>query len=462
MAKKTIAENISAFENERAAKAARMTAIMEEAGEEGVTLTPELEEEYDGLETEVKKIDDHLVRLHRLEETTKAAAVAVKGNGHSEGADSRGGVDIRPGAVISVRRNLPPGIPFARFAMAVARSRGNLMQAVEIAKNNERWHDTPEVVEVLRSAVAAGTTTDAAWALPLVPYTQMAGEFIEWLRPLTIVGRIPGLRRVPFNISLPRQTAGGTVNWVGQTAPKPLTSYAFETVTLRFTKMAGITVLSDELVRFSNPAAEALVRDQLGQDIVQFMDEQFIDPSVTVSANVSPASITNGAPTSAASGTTADALRTDLKTALASFAGANIPASGLVWVLRSNQAASLAMLTNTLGQPEFPSITTDGGRLFGFEVVVSDSVPINDVVLLKPSEILLADDGQVTIDISREASLQMDNAPDNPPTASTNMVSMFQTNSVAIRAERYVNWLRRRTEAVYVITGADYGTVSST
>jgi hypothetical protein len=34
-------------------------------------------------------------------------------------------------------------------------------------------------------------------------------------------------------------------------------------------------------------------------------------------------------------------------------------------------------------------------------------------------DILLADDGQVTIDASREASLQMDTAPDSPPTAST-------------------------------------------
>lgn len=260
---------------------------------------------------------------------------------------------------------------------------------------------------------------------------------------------------------MPRQTGAGTVNWVGQMAPKPVTSYAFETVNLRFTKMAAISVLSDELVRFSNPAAEALVRDQLARDLVQFLDEQFIDPSVAVSANVSPASVTNGAPTSAASGTTADALRTDLKTALASFAGANIPASGLVWIMRSNQAASLAMLTNTLGMPEFPSITTDGGRLFGFEVIVSDSVPINDVVLLKPSEILLADDGNVTIDISREASLQMDNAPDNPAVATTVLTSLWQHNAVGIRVERYVNYLRRRTEAVYVITGADYGTVSS-
>jgi hypothetical protein len=34
---------------------------------------------------------------------------------------------------------------------------------------------------------------------------------------------------------------------------------------------------------------------------------------------------------------------------------------------------------------------------------------------------------------------------------------MFQTNSVAIRAERWINWKRRRTAAVAVISGVNYG-----
>ncbi|EOW7679792.1 hypothetical protein, partial [Escherichia coli] len=40
------------------------------------------------------------------------------------------------------------------------------------------------------------------------------------------------------------------------------------------------------------------------------------------------------------------------------------------------------------------------------------------------------------------------------------LVSMFQTGSVAIRAERWINWRRRRTAAVAVITGVNYGSAS--
>jgi len=53
----------------------------------------------------------------------------------------------------------------------------------------------------------------------------------------------------------------------------------------------------------------------------------------------------------------------------------------------------------------------------------------------------------------------MDSAPTQDsvtPTASTG-VSMFQTNSVALRAERYINWQKRRAAAVAYITGVNWG-----
>src|SRR5207342_507590 len=110
----------------------------------------------------------------------------------------------------------------------------------------------------------------------------------------------PGLRNVPFNVNVPSQTAGGTIQWVGELKPKPVSAMAFAMETLGFAKVASIVVLSQELVRFSNPSAERLVRDSLVKDIAAFLDGQFINPAVALVAGVNPASITNGAPTAAA------------------------------------------------------------------------------------------------------------------------------------------------------------------
>lgn len=451
---KTIQEQITAFEATRQAKSARMTELMTTAGEKGETLDEAQEQEYDGLEREVKSIDAHLTRLNALEEANKKAAQPVNGSDPKKAAESRGGV-------ISVKSNLPPGTAFTRYAMALAASRGSRFEAAEYAKKWER--DTPEVAMVLKAAVDAGTTTDATWAAPLVVYQNIASEFIELLRPATIIGRIPGLRRVPFNIQMPSQTSGSTVGWVGQGKPKPVGELAFSSLSLGMAKAAGIVVLAEELVRSSSPSAEAIVRADLIAAIAQFLDLQFIDPAVAAVANVSPASITNGATVVDATGTTAAAFRADVKTAFATFTGANISLGGLVWIMTESQALAFSMIQNALGQPEYPGITATGGTLFGIPVIASENVPAEGgspagerIILVKASEILLADDGGVTLDVSREASVQMNTAPDDPATASTVMVSLWQNNLVGLRAERFINWARRRTEAVVVIEGAVY------
>lgn len=456
-----ISEQIKSFEASRAAKAARLEEIMAKAAEEGRTLDEAESEEYDGLQTEVKSVDGHLVRLRDLEkaQASKAKPVeAEKVNSYAKGAD------FRDNAVIRVERNLPKGTAFTRYAIALARSKGNLMQAQEIAKG---WEDsTPEVATVLKAAVAAGTTTDPAWAGPLVEYQNMASEFIELLRPQTIIGRIQGLRRVPFNIKMPGQTSGSSVNWVGEGAPKPVSALAFDTTTLRFTKAAGIVVLTDELVRFSNPSAEAIVQGDLIASMTQFLDRDFVDPAKAEVADVSPASITNGVTPIQASGTTADALKADVRALYAAFLAENMTPAGSVWIMTPTMAMTIGMMQNALGQPEFPGIDMNGGTFFGLPVVVSENIPRQvavegppaipageRIILAKASEILLADDGGVTIDVSREASLQMDNAP---AAGAQSLVSLWQNNMVALRAERFINWKRRRLQAVGYINSANY------
>jgi hypothetical protein len=63
--------------------------------------------------------------------------------------------------------------------------------------------------------------------------------------------------------------------------------------------------------------------------------------------------------------------------------------------------------------------------------------------------------------MSREATLEMDSAPTAsavpPADATGSLVSMFQNNMVAIRAERTINWMKRRPEAVVLLTGVNWG-----
>jgi HK97 family phage major capsid protein/HK97 family phage prohead protease len=436
----TLAERLKALAKKRAEHLARQKALMDGADADGGrTLNTDEAKEYDQLDAELKALDSHETRLKEQQAIEAKTAVPVSG-----GPASHSPVIVTP--------NVAKGTAFTRFAIALMRAKGNTMQAAEIAKE---WKDsTPEVELVLKAAVAAGTTTDPAWAGPLVPYQNMAGEFIELLRPATIVGRIQNFRRVPFNVNIPGQTTGSSVGWVGEGKPSPVSALAFDTTSLGSSKVGGIVVMTEELVRYSSPSAESLVQQDMIATISQFLDGQFIDPAKAAGANgVSPASITNGIAAIPASGTDAAAVRVDVKAAFDAFIAANLSVAGAVWIMSESTALALSMMQNALAQPEFPGLSMAGGTFFGLPAILSKTAG-NMMILVNASEILLADDGGVTLDVSREASVEMDSAPAG---GATQLVSLWQNGFIAMKAERFINWKRRRASGVQYISSVNYG-----
>ena len=431
----TAQEQVTQFENSRAAKVARMAAIMAAATD--ATLADDKRDEYDGLALDVKGLDEHLTRARELERLMGQTAARVPGT-------------TAPGRlpVVSVKSNLAPGTAFVRAAMAILATKGRY-EAIEYAKRWER--ETPDVVTYLKAAVAAGNTTDPAWAGPLAVAQNVSDEFIELLRPATILGKIQGLRRVPFNASVPVQTAGGSYGWVGQGLAKPVTSLAFGTAKLEISKAAGIVVLTEELVRTSSPAAEDIVRADMIAGIAAFLDQQFIDPAVAYLANVHPASITNGITGTASAGNA----YTDLLTLLQKFATGNVPLKGATLIMSESNALAMAFQTDKGGGRLFPNVSATGGSAEGISVVTSNAAGSN-VILLSPPAVLYADDGGVTIDVSKDASVQMDSAPVSPADATTVLVSLWQNNLVGLRAERFINWKRAINAGVALVTGAAY------
>ena len=430
-------EQVTQFENSRAAKVARLQSIMGSATD--ATLPPDLRTEYDDISLEVKAIDEHLTRARDLERLMSAQARPVNGSP---------AIVSSPSPVVSVKATAEPGITWTRAMKSLLQAKGDSYRAMEYAK---AYRD-PNVDLIIKAAVAPGTTTDPAWAGALVTVSNLTNEFIALARAATILGKVPGLRKVPFNTSIPIVTGGGTYKWVGQGKAKPVGKMTFGSTSLGMAKAAGIIVLTEELVRSSEPSAETIVRDEMIRGMAAYLDQQFTDPTVAAVADVSPASITNGAPTAASS----DDPGSDLGMIMAHFSTAQLPLSGLTIIMSEVNAAAMGMTKNALGTSEFPSVGISGGTANGVTIVASNTVG-DKVIALAPNYVLYADDGQVTIDVSREATLQMNDAPVSPADPATTVwTSLFQDNLVALRAERYINWKRAVTPAVYYLTGAAY------
>lgn len=449
------AEQIAAFEQKRAALVAANTEIMEKAAAEGATLDAEQQEAFDGNADDVKAIDDHLKRLRTMEKAAGEAAKPVTGQTEKDGTQSR------VPAQVKTQPKLDAGIAVARIARskAVAAVKGLTQKEAAAALYGE---DSETYGFFTKTAVAPALTTSPGWAGNLVgDETSVFADFVEFLRPQTIIGRfgadgIPGLRTVGFRMPLIGQSSGGDGYWVGEGQAKPLTKFDFTRTTLEPLKVANIAVASKEVLEYSSPSADAIIRDSLVAALRQRLDIDFIDPTKTAVSGVSPASITNGVTPIPSSGSDADAVRADIRAAFAGFIAANnAPTSG-VWLMSSTTALSLSLMSNPLGQPEFTGISMAGGTLFGLPVLVSEHIG-DYVVLVNASDIYIGDEGGFSVDFSREASLQMDDAPDNPETAATVLVSLWQRNLVGFLAERTINWAKRRASSVQVISDVAWG-----
>jgi len=458
-------EQITSFENKRAASAERKLAIMAAAHGEGRTLNETEETEYDGLESEIQAIDKHLVRLKALEQSEIQAATHVPA-APANAQDAATEAPARSG-IISVKANVAPGVGFARMAIAMAATGGNRQAAAAFYASKRNWMDqTPSGHKILNAAIPAADTTTSGWASEIAYPDNLPGEFIEYLRPRTILGQMTTLRRVPFNVRMGSLTGGTSGYWVGQGSPIPVSKGTTGSLSLGITKAAGIAAFDKELMRLSSPSVEILVRDDLAKAVIQVVDDSFINPNNGGVANITPASVLYGVTPVTPTGVTAAALQVDIASLFAAAIAANLDTAGATLVMSRTTALKLSLMLTANGTYQFPGMTINGGVLNGIPVVVSDNTVITGspqfgqmIVLVFPSEILLADDGGVEIDISDQTALQMLDNPTNTSTGSTTattMVSMYQTESVAVKAVRYINWVKRRSAAAAFIQAANY------
>ncbi len=461
---KTIAEQIRDLEATRAARAARMTEVVQKSLDEGRSTDEAEQEEFDTLDAEIKQIDGDLVRLKRLESLAVQKGRTIESPDGSDPAQS-GSQQRAAGPTIIVKSadkdETFKGQNYTRMVIAKALAH---MQGIggqhpaEIAA--ARWGKTnPLLVQVIKAGVAGGGSGSGEWGAELVQAdTRYTGDFIEYLYGKTLFDRLP-LRNVPANVAIKGQDGAATGYWVGESKAIPVTTGDFSTVSLTPLKVAALAVISNELMRDSSPSAEMLVRDALVQASAQRVDTTFLS-TTAASAGVSPAGLLNGVAGHNSHGSTADGVIADFKQLTAIFQSYK-NASDLVVVTTPDLAVSLGLMLTALGQPQFPGVGQDGGTLLGRPVFTGDNVPASAFIMLKPSDIWRIGDSGVQVSISNVATIEQDSSPtgasDTPTAASATLMSMFQTESTAIKVVRSINFQKRRSHAVQYIDNADYG-----
>lgn len=462
-----ISEQIAALLKKRGQNVDALKALAEKVAGEARTMNAEEGDEFDRLNAENATIDKDVARLKPLETALAATAQPVSQARSVElPAGTVATPQATPGVSVKQEPKLEPGIGYARLVKVKMAARLTGEPALVMAR--KMYGEQSEVFGILTKAneVVAGTTLSSNWAYDLVSQEGAAvAAFLEYLRPATILGKfgvgaVPNLTRLDFYTPYVIETGGGAAYWVGEGKPKPLTAFDYDRSTLTPLKIANIAVLTEENIKHSSPNSDMIVRNALVKAISAGLDVAFVDPTNNGSANVKPAAITYQAETVASTGDDADDIRLDVRALFAKFIAANNAPSTGVWIMSATNALALSLMVNALGQPEFPGIGMMGGMFQGLPVIVSEH--IGDVVaLVNASDIFLGDEGGVAVDMSREASIEMRSTglgmDATAGTATAGSVSMFQTNSVALRAERTINWKRARSSAVAYLSSVSWG-----
>jgi hypothetical protein len=364
-------------------------------------------------------------------------------------------------------------LTLARLASALALKSGEYVPAAAIAAS--RWPDRPEISALLQmrqSRLAADMTGGGIgsgdWGAELLQLdATYSDEFIEFLYSTTVFERL-NLRTIPADVTVKGQDGAATAYFVGEMKAIPMTNMSFSDVTLRRLKCAALVALSRDLIERSSPGAESLAGEALREAIGQKVDGLFFS-TTAASANVAPAGILAGITGTASSGGALANLYTDLRVLAATFITAKNAGGGHVYVSDKNVAEQIGCLLDAFGRPAMPEVDENGGTLRKKPYYTGDNIPSGNLIRLKPSDIFKIGDSGTRIELSTEATLEFGTAPtaagDVPTDQSENPVSLFQTDMVAIKVTRDINWAARRSAALVVdrITGVDYdGTASTT
>lgn len=297
---------------------------------------------------------------------------------------------------------------------------------------------------MLTHKAVIGTTTDADWAAAATAPSAVT-DFIATMTPFSAIAQLP-LRRVPYQVRLVNSTEAVGATVVGEGLPTPITFGGIAGFTLdNGKKTIGEILLTKEMLAAMDPASERGLAEDLASATAKAQDAQFLTD------------IASGQPTTSSTGSTLAQTDADLKAAIAKFGGDLRRAH---WVLAPETAAYLTLLRGTGGALAHPGMTPRGGTLVGLPAVVSEgavqvnSPNDNDIYLIDPSRVAY-NDGGVELGRSTQANVQVSATPDNPVTASTVTVSLWQHNLVALRATRWGAW-HALAGAVSVITNAAY------
>lgn len=295
-----------------------------------------------------------------------------------------------------------------------------------------------------RAAVPAGSTDGDSWGGALVPLALAFDVTVGWFGLFD--GAFMDMRQVPLRQRLALVTGAAKGREVIEGRPKALSSLTTSHDALPGRKAAAIVALTRELLDASSTSSVNLLPELLLRAIVAATDEIFVDDLLgEIGSGAIPAT-----------GVDAAGVLADIGALLG---GLSLGADSKVhFAISAEIAKRLATMATTSGAQAFPTITLDGGMLLGRPVHVTGALDDETVLAIDAAGFVAATE-PTQINGTSQAALEMEEEPTQDATSGTGtaLVSLWQTGSAAVLAERRFDFAPARSGAFAALSGVAWG-----
>jgi len=215
-----------------------------------------------------------------------------------------------------------------------------------------------------------------------------------------------------------------------------LANHHLETV-----RAASLMVATRELVENITPAGQMLFNKLLTEAVSKVVDAKFLDLMLST-----------GVAQLEASGSSEDHVEFDLRRLLLAVNGSS--AARYYFVCGVDAAKRAASFPKT-----FPAMSASGGEMLNTTALVSSGIDPDTIALIDASGIA-ADLDTIELKASEQASIEMRDNPAQDATtgaASNNLVSMFQSNTVALMSTVLFGAEALRDDAIATLSNIQWG-----
>jgi hypothetical protein len=276
----------------------------------------------------------------------------------------------------------------------------------------------PEIGRLAKAAVglsADDTELTAAWAATARAFLEVVGD--------SFLGLQVAPRRIGFVENDLASAVACSASWVGSGRAKPICRAELAGVHLPASNVAATIVVPREAFLAARPDLESGLVADLQRAAAARLNATFASGSAATTD--APAGIAFGATEVASTGATAAAIATDLANMIDALDNAGVSLAAASWLASPRAAATLRLLR----------IADDAGTLAGLPLL--SAVGASGLTLVSGDHVALALDDTVQIARTEQATVELSDAPEDEV---GDVVSLFQANLVALRAELSANW----------------------